>query len=100
VLVAGRGDPVLFLHGAGGLIWDPFLEALSAGHTVYAVEHPGAADADALEQLRGIWELVLFYDELLDGLGLTSCRWSATRSAAWWPRSSPPTARAGSPGWC
>ena len=72
VLVAGRGDPVLFLHGAGGLIWDPFLEALSAGHTVYAVEHPGAADADALEQLRGIWELVLFYDELLDGLGLDS----------------------------
>jgi pimeloyl-ACP methyl ester carboxylesterase len=72
VLVAGEGDPVLFLHGAGGLLWDPFLEALAAGHTVYAVEHPGATDSDALEQLRGIWELVLFYDEVLDGLGLDS----------------------------
>ncbi|HWN32688.1 MAG TPA: alpha/beta fold hydrolase [Pseudonocardia sp.] len=70
VLVAGTGDPVLFLHGAGGLIWDPFLEALAAGHTVYAVEHPGAADTDALDQLPGIWELVLFYDEVLDALGL------------------------------
>ena len=72
VLVAGTGDPVLFLHGAGGLFWDPFLESLAAGHTVYAVEHPGGAgsDANALEHLPGIWELVLFYDELLDALGL------------------------------
>lgn len=70
VLVAGAGDPVLFLHGAGGLMWDPLLEALSAGHTVYAAEHPGAGESDALEHLPGIWELVLFYDELLDGLGL------------------------------
>jgi pimeloyl-ACP methyl ester carboxylesterase len=70
VLVAGTGDPVLFLHGAGGLVWDPFLEALAAGHTVHAVEHPGAGDSDALTHLPGIWELVLFYDELLDGLGL------------------------------
>lgn len=70
VLVAGTGDPVLFLHGAGGLMWDPFLEALSAGHTVYAVEHPGAGESDALTHLPGIWELALFYDELLDGLGV------------------------------
>ena len=70
VLVAGTGDPVLFLHGAGGLSWDPFLAALAEGHTVYAVEHPGAADTDALDHLPGIWELVLFYDEVLDGLGL------------------------------
>jgi len=61
---------VLFLHGAGGLFWDPLLEALAGEHTVYAVEHPGGAGSDALEHLPGIWELVLFYDELLDGLGL------------------------------
>jgi len=70
VLVAGQGEPVLFLHGAGGLLWDPFLEALAEGHTVYAVEHPGGADSDALEHLPGIWELVLFYDEILEELGL------------------------------
>ncbi|GAA5157160.1 alpha/beta hydrolase [Pseudonocardia eucalypti] len=70
VLVAGTGSPVLFLHGAGGLLWDPFLEALAGRHTVYAVEHPGAGESDALSHLPGIWELVLLYDELLDGLGL------------------------------
>lgn len=70
VLVAGSGDPVLFLHGAGGLIWDPLLESLGEGHTVYAVEHPGGGESDALSHLPGIWELVLFYDELLDALGL------------------------------
>ncbi|WP_279581355.1 alpha/beta fold hydrolase [Fodinicola feengrottensis] len=70
VLVAGKGDPVLFLHGTGGLSWDPFLEALAAEHTVYAAEHPGARDEDALRQLRGIWDLVLYYDELLDVLDL------------------------------
>jgi pimeloyl-ACP methyl ester carboxylesterase len=70
VLIAGTGDPVLFLHGAGGLVWDPLLEALAAGHTVHAVEHPGAGSSDALSHLPGLWELVLFYDELLDVLGL------------------------------
>lgn len=70
VLIAGTGDPVLFLHGVGGLLWDPFLESLAAGHTLYAVEHPGGGESDALTHLPGIWELVLFYDELLDALGL------------------------------
>jgi pimeloyl-ACP methyl ester carboxylesterase len=69
VLVAGEGPPALFLHGADGLMWDSFLDALAAEHTVYAVEHPGA-DTESLEHLPGIWELVLFYDEVLDGLGL------------------------------
>jgi pimeloyl-ACP methyl ester carboxylesterase len=75
VLVAGKGDPVMFLHGAGGLFWDPFLEALAADHTVYAVEHPGANDTEALARhLPGIWELVLFYDTILDSLGLDTVR--------------------------
>lgn len=72
ILVAGTGDPLLFLHGAGGLMWDPFLDALAESHTVYAVEHPGAREPEDLTYLPGIWELVLFYDELLDVLGLDS----------------------------
>jgi pimeloyl-ACP methyl ester carboxylesterase len=70
MLVGGTGEPLLYLHGAGGLMWDPFLEGLAASHTVYAVYHPGAGEADDLSHLPGIWELVLFYDELLDALGL------------------------------
>jgi pimeloyl-ACP methyl ester carboxylesterase len=74
VLVAGTGEPLLFVHGAGGLFWDPFLDALAAEHTVYAVEHPGGNVSEDLDHLPGIWELVLFYDELLDTLGLDSVR--------------------------
>lgn len=70
VLVAGDGDPVLFLHGTGGLAWDPYLDGLAASHQVFAAEHPGAMQPEVLEQLRGIWDLALYYDELLDALEL------------------------------
>lgn len=69
VLSAGTGNPVVFLHGAGQLVWTPFLETLAREHTVFAPEHPGANQNDLLH-LRDIWDLVLYYDELLDALGL------------------------------
>ena len=72
VKVAGSGSPVVFLHGAGGPVWDPFLDMLAQNHTVYAPEHPGTTDGDpdAIYQLDNLWDLVLYYDELLAGLGL------------------------------
>jgi pimeloyl-ACP methyl ester carboxylesterase len=69
VLSAGSGDPLVFLHGAGQLMWTPLLESLAKSHTVYAPEHPGA-NPDELTHLRDIWDLVLYYDELLDVLDL------------------------------
>ena len=63
---AGEGDPVLFLHGAGGLFWDPLLDAIAAGHLVIAPEHPGAGDSQGLEHVEDLWDLVLYYNELLD----------------------------------
>jgi pimeloyl-ACP methyl ester carboxylesterase len=68
VLTAGEGDPVLFLHGAGGLFWDPLLDAVGAGHRVVAPEHPGAGDSQGLEHVEDLWDLVLYYNELLDTL--------------------------------
>ena len=74
VKVAGSGPPLVFLHGAGGLVWDEFLETLASRHTVYAPEHPGLAegDPDAISHLDNLWDLVLYYYDLLDGLGLKS----------------------------
>jgi len=74
VRVAGAGPPVVYLHAEGGPAWDPFLEALAAHHTVYAPDHPGTGDSarDAIHRIPGLWDLVLIYDELLDGLGLAS----------------------------
>ena len=72
VQVAGSGPPVVFLHGAYGLTWDPFLDALAEKHTVYAPEHPGTTlgDPDGIKPLDNLWDLVLYYDELFDQLGL------------------------------
>ncbi len=72
VKTAGAGPPLVFLHGAYGLAWDPFLDALAQTHTVYAPEHPGTTrgDPDAIHVLDDLWDLVLFYDDLFDQLGL------------------------------
>jgi pimeloyl-ACP methyl ester carboxylesterase len=74
VLVGGQGDPLVYIHGAGGLMWDPFVEALARDHTVYAPEHPGSGQSTGLEELRDIWDLVLYYNDLLDALELPSAK--------------------------
>ncbi len=73
VTIAGSGPPVVFSHGAGGLTWDPFLDDLAGRFKVYAPAHPGTGgDPDAVRNIRGLWELVLYYYELFDKLGLRS----------------------------
>jgi pimeloyl-ACP methyl ester carboxylesterase len=70
VLEAGTGSPVLYVHGAGGLFWDPLLDALAANHRVIAPEHPGAGDSQGLEHVEDLWDLVLYYNEFLDTVGV------------------------------
>jgi pimeloyl-ACP methyl ester carboxylesterase len=74
VKVAGSGSPIVFLHGAGGLVWDEFLQRLAQQHTVYAPEMPGtsAGDPEAIAHLDNLWDLVLYHNDLLDALGLKS----------------------------
>ena len=40
MLEAGSGPDLLFIHGAGGLMWDPFLEQLSQHYHVIAPKIP------------------------------------------------------------
>jgi pimeloyl-ACP methyl ester carboxylesterase len=72
IKVGGSGSPVLYLHPAGGPRWDRFVETLAQKHTVYAPDHPGTGDTarDSIYKVRNLWDLVLIYDEILDGLGL------------------------------
>ncbi|MBX5437196.1 MAG: alpha/beta hydrolase [Alicyclobacillaceae bacterium] len=69
-LVEGSGDPVLFLHGAGGLKWDAYLDRLAQQFRVIAPYHPGTGGSTGERALRGWWDLVLYYDELFDVLGI------------------------------
>jgi pimeloyl-ACP methyl ester carboxylesterase len=69
----GSGDPLLFLHGAGGLRgWDAFLADLATRFTVYAPSHPGFETSTGIEHIDDIVDLVVYYNDLLDTLGLDS----------------------------
>jgi pimeloyl-ACP methyl ester carboxylesterase len=70
VLTAGDGEPLVYLHGAGGLFWDPFLDSLAERHRVVAPEHPGFGQSQGLDHVEDVWDLVLYYAELLDELGI------------------------------
>lgn len=70
VVADGRGSPVVFLHGPFGQEWPGFLDDLAGAHRVLAPTHPGTIDPDDLQQLDGIHELVLYYDDLFEALGL------------------------------
>jgi pimeloyl-ACP methyl ester carboxylesterase len=72
VKVAGAGSPVLYLHPAAGLAWDPFLSHLAERHTVYAPEFPGtsAGDPHAIHRIDQLGDVVLAYEELVRKLGL------------------------------
>ncbi len=71
VLEGGSGDPLLFLHGVAGLEWTPLLERLSAGHEVVAPRTPGFGESTGTEKLDDLHDLVFFYFDLLDELGLS-----------------------------
>lgn len=71
VLEGGDGDPLVYLHGSDGLSgWTPELDRLAQDFKVYAPYHPGAGPSNGLEHLDELWDLVLFYEELLDAIGL------------------------------
>lgn len=72
VKVAGAGAPLLYLHPAAGLAWDPFLSHLAERYTVYAPEFPGTSVGDpyAIHQIDDLSDVVLAYEELVRKLGL------------------------------
>lgn len=74
VRVAGSGPALVFLHGGWGPQWGEFQDALAREFTVYAPDHPGTSEGDpeAHRPLDDMWDLALYYDELLDKLGLTA----------------------------
>ena len=73
VKVAGAGAPLLYLHPAAGLAWDPFLSHLAEHYTVYAPEFPGtsAGDPYAIHAVHTLPDVVLIYEEVVRKLGLT-----------------------------
>jgi pimeloyl-ACP methyl ester carboxylesterase len=67
---AGKGPPLLFLHGAGGFLWTPFFDALAETHEVIVPEHPGFGASDDPELIRSIPDMAMFYLDFADALSL------------------------------
>ena len=72
LLRGGTGEPVLFLHAAGGAgTWLPFHGLLaSSGFEVIAPDHPGFGKSDEFPEAEAIDDLVFHYLDVLDALGL------------------------------
>jgi len=67
----GTGEPVLFLHGAGGSGgWLPFMENLSQNFDLIVPEHPGFGASATPDWLESIADLAYFYLDFLDALDL------------------------------
>jgi len=72
MLKGGTGDPLLYLHSAGGEVaWLPFFELLSRHYTVYLPAHPGFSQSEGLDKIDTMEDLVFHYTDLMDHLGLT-----------------------------
>ncbi|MEI4508740.1 alpha/beta hydrolase [Sphingopyxis sp. CCNWLW253] len=70
VYSAGEGEPLVFLHGPFGQEWPSILTSLAKQYRVIAPEIPGADDPRDLTALLSHWDLLVYYDELFDNLGL------------------------------
>jgi pimeloyl-ACP methyl ester carboxylesterase len=71
VLEGGSGAPVVFLHGASGLLADnPFLDALARRHSVFAPEWPGYGESTGDDLLEDMLDFALHGWDLVDALGL------------------------------
>ena len=74
VLTAGRGQPLVFLHGAG--IWHGLKFALpwAEKFRVIAPVHPGFGDADDEPAMTDMHDYVMHYLDLFDALGVDKFR--------------------------
>ena len=67
----GSGKPLVFLHGAGGIMpADPFLDTLSKKFHVYAPLLPGYGDSQECATLRDMLDFTLHTIDVVDASGL------------------------------
>ena len=67
----GNGEPVLFLHAAGGAgTWPEFHQRLAERFDVIAPDHPGFGKSHDFPEAEDVSDLVYHYFDVLDALGL------------------------------
>ncbi len=67
----GKGEPLLFLHGAlGAGLWSEGVELLAQDFCVLLPDHPGFGPSPLPDWLTTMEDMVFHYLDLLDALGL------------------------------
>jgi pimeloyl-ACP methyl ester carboxylesterase len=67
----GAGEPLLFLHAAGGAgAWLDFHRLLAGSFDVIAPDHPGFGGSDDFPDAEAVDDLVFHYLDVMDALGL------------------------------
>jgi pimeloyl-ACP methyl ester carboxylesterase len=79
----GAGDPLIYLHGASGASWLPFLQGLTKHFDVIAPEHPGFGESDTPDWLDNIHDLAYFYLDVLDALKLKGAHLVGNSLGGW-----------------
>ena len=68
---AGDGSPLVFLHGAGGLMPnDRFFRALARNFHVYAPLLPGYGNSEGEDELKDMLDTTLHTGDVIEALGL------------------------------
>ncbi len=81
---AGKGEPLLFLHGARGAArWLPFMAALAERFDVLVPEHPGYGRSETPPWLDAIGDVAYFYLDFIKALGLERVNLVGTSMGGW-----------------
>jgi pimeloyl-ACP methyl ester carboxylesterase len=71
VFEAGAGEPLLFLHSAGGAgLWTEGIDRLAQHFHVFLPDHPGFGPSPLPDWLTGMDDMVFHYIDVLNALGL------------------------------
>jgi pimeloyl-ACP methyl ester carboxylesterase len=84
LLSDGSGEPLLYLHSAGGEVaWLPFFEMLSRDFKIYVPAHPGFSKSEGLDKIDTIQDLVFHYVDVMDVLGLKTAYVAGLSLGGW-----------------
>ncbi|MGE0627329.1 MAG: alpha/beta fold hydrolase [Hyphomicrobiaceae bacterium] len=79
----GEGQPLLFLHGAGGSSWNPMLKLLAQRFRVMAPEHPGFGRSQIPDWMMSVGDLAFFYLDALETMDLKGVHLAGHSLGGW-----------------